>query len=316
MSIDINAMFDMLEKSLQITDDVGATTGVERDSNLCPVCDVGHMLVEKGYFSCENCGYLLDRIGTGNAKNGRTDGVSITIVGENAAQYRNFLMKDSNKDSSVLRRDIIYKKYKHRNFLNNNVMSARIIDDATETYFQATMTKTFRAERANQIMAACLSNSCVIHKNFVPDNDIATFMGLKSKGISIGRVILDRLARENKNISIAVDITAEDICGAIIEWLRIDENPADKRAIIAMVNATYDQNIEPSYTLAARTLGLIKVYGENMIQLTASNGRKISTGYLNEITGMSASTIDKSYNDFMKYKKRLMKAIKNEFAVA
>lgn len=283
----------------------------EENTSLCIACLTGEMQIDKISLICNHCGYIIDRISTGNARYGKTDGVSINISGDQASQYRNFLMKDGNKDSSITRREGIANKFKHRNFLNGNIIPARVINDATESYYQATITKTFRAENAIQVMSACLYYACRANKFYKTDVEVSEFMGSKSRGISIGRVMLNKLARSNNNImpSCSIDVI-DETASYVIERIKINDNPNDKIAIIAMINVTYEENIEPSYTILTRTLGLIRIYAELIKTLRSSDGYEITTEYLNEKINISSSTIDKSYRDFIKYRSRLIRAIK------
>lgn len=283
---------------------------IDDDNNSCPICDKNELKEEKNAFVCQECGYMIDRLTTGNAKYGISSGVNIHVSGEYAAQYRKFIMKDGNRDPNITRRDIILAKYKQRNYLNKDELPARVIDDATSQYFAATSVKTFRAGKAGQIMSAVLSSSCRRHGIYKTDAEISTFMGLRCKGISVGRILLGRLALENNEIIIPDNINVvEEVCNAVMEKLGINVNETDCRAIIAMVETTYKKHIEVSYTMLARVLGIIMFYGNNVVFGSRINGITITKQYLHEKCGMSETTIEKSYQAFSKYKSHLIRAI-------
>lgn len=303
---------DYINKTL---DALIADTTDDTNGAICPACDV-ELVEDRNYLTCPNCGYENDNVATGNAINGKNDGITIRILGEGAGAMRRLVMKDGIKDPLTLRRDAIREKYKRRNNVNGNVISLTILEDATNSYYEATMTKTFRAEKANQIMSAILSYACLNRGQYRSDLEISKFMGLKCKGISVGKVIVNRLARVNPNILIPKDVDwIADITTAMMEMLHVEDWYTARPAIVAMVRCTYQKNIEPSYTLKARILGLIKYYNDDLMALKIARGGKLTTDYIHSMTDMSEATIERSYRDFKKYRSHLKQAIRSSFVV-
>lgn len=295
-------------------DDSDDQNGDLTEEEFCP-CGPDQDRVEKGgYITCTGCGLSRESLGGGNVLNGTLSNISIVVSGNGAGRYGKLARKESTLNPEGARYESIKQKYLQRNYMNNGIIPALIIDEATGIYYRATRKNNVcRSSKAQMMMAAALYEACKIHHFYKFPAEIAEFMGQQRKGISPGLVNLRKRAAEDPSIGLSKsDDTLEDIASALFEALMIiDPQSVHIRAVLSITRDTLQRNIAPSFTNLSRILGVILFYNENIMRLQTEKGFPITEKYITDHTRTSSGTLRKVVTALGAYKRSLKINLKN-----
>jgi hypothetical protein len=273
--------------------------------NVCQSCNIKLEKSGKEEMSCRQCGlttHVYDVVG------GIGDNFTFSVTGPNAMRYKASIYRDSNLPKDELKHNNVLKIYTRNNKEYPNPFPYNILKSATETYCKLTQGITFRAEKCKQLMAACLHYECVRDKHYRSESEFARFMLTNREGISIGKVMMTKLAVDKMELiqpneveyTVIMHFTQLSICNE--DW----DTPL--RKIIDIIQYTLNKNMSPeqgSSTIKTRSAATIKYYNTNVKILRLDSGETISDTLISSRLEVTVSTLNKFYDVLRAYPKRI-----------
>lgn len=280
---------------------------------VCPNCEIK---LEKGGVGkeemwCPKCG-LTERVH--DIMGGGGDNFMIIVTGPNAAKYKSSIHKDSNLPKDEVKYNNVLKLYTLRNKGSAFKFSRNILMSATDIYCNLTTNITYRAEKCKQLMGACLFYQCCRERIYRPEINFADFMATNKDGISMGKIMMDKLSigkmkltwPDEAEYTVIMHFTQLGICDE--EW----NVPMHK--IIDIIRCTLKHNISPQpgqSTVVTRSAATIKYYNKHVSALHLTSGVCIDDVVLKEKIGVTSTTFNKFYEVLLKYPNRIDRILKS-----